>query len=143
MTRFTCFIKLNISKRKSYKKVHELSEICREILSSSIDVGFDLNKIIFITNKTGFVNGEWEIQVDVSRRKFHTEKYKFYDTTQNKIHDVEVFIPYKQLQNESFKFYNSKLTDIPESYTIRSNENRQTARKRLGQREKRNLSGLL
>ena len=143
MTRFTCFIKLNISKRKSYKKVHELSEICREILSSSIDVRFDLNKIIFITNKTGFVNGEWEIQVDISRRKFHTEKYKFYDTTQNKIDDVEVFIPYKQLQNESFKFYNSKLTDIPESYTIRLNENGQTARKRLECCEKRNLSGLL
>lgn len=87
-------------------------------MSSGIDAGFNLDKVIFITDKTGFVNYKLEIQIDKSRRKFHTERYKFYNTTQNKICDVEVYTPYKQLQNEGFELYNLKLTQILKSYTI-------------------------
>ena len=93
-TSFSYFIKLDIILRKNYKKVHELSEICRTILSSSIDPGFIWDKVIFITNKTGFVNEEWEIHIDKSRKRLHTEKYKIYDTTKKRIRDVEVYIPY-------------------------------------------------
>ena len=89
ITSFTCFIKFDITKCKNYKKVHELSKICRTILSSNIDARFNLDKVIFITDKTAFVNGKGEIQINKSRRKFHTEKHKFYDTSQNKIRDVE------------------------------------------------------
>lgn len=39
-TSFSYFVKLDITLPKNYKKVHELLEICRTILSSSIDAGF-------------------------------------------------------------------------------------------------------
>ena len=46
-------------------------------MSSGIDAGSNLDKVIFITNKTGFVKDEREIQIHKSRRKFHTEKLRF------------------------------------------------------------------
>ena len=64
ITSFTCFIKLDITKRKNYKKVHEVSEICRIILSSSFDAPFTLDKVIFIKDKTGFFNKELELKIE-------------------------------------------------------------------------------
>ena len=64
ITSFTCFIKLDITKHKSYNKVHELSEICRNILSSSFDARFMLDKVIFIKDKTGFFKKELELKID-------------------------------------------------------------------------------
>ena len=87
-----CFIKLDITQRKNYKKIHELSEICRNILSSGFDSGFSADKVTFITHKTGFFNEKWELKIDKNRRKFHTDKFKFYDTMQKKICDVEAII---------------------------------------------------
>ena len=99
---------------------------------------------MFITNRDGFVKIELEIHVDKSRRKFHTEKLKFYNTTEKKIRDVEVCAPYKQLRNEGFQFYNSETTDIPQSFTIKLNEHNKIVSQKLEWHEKkRNLSRFL
>ena len=90
-----CFIKLDITQRKNYNKIHELSEMCRNILSSGFDSGFSGDKVTFITHKTGFFNEKWELKIDKNRRKFHTDKFNFYDTMQKKICDVEVYNSYK------------------------------------------------
>ena len=56
---------------------------------------------------------------------------------------MEDFISYKQLQNESFEFYNSKLTQIPKSYIIRLNKSRQIASKRLKCNQKKKIIRLI
>ena len=60
----TYFIKLDIAKRESYKKVDKLSEICRTILSNDVDTRFNLEKVTFITDKGRFSNDEWEIEIN-------------------------------------------------------------------------------
>ena len=115
ITSFTCFIKLDITKRKNYIKIEELLRICITISSSSIDEGFDLGKLFFRTEQKGFNDDEWEIEIDKKKRNLHTEKYKFYNTTDNRVREVEVLIPYKQLETEGFTFLNSKPNDIPKS----------------------------
>ena len=50
ITSFTCFIKLDITKGKNYKKIYELSEICKNVLSSAVDAGIDLDKVLLIND---------------------------------------------------------------------------------------------
>ena len=47
-------------KQKNYKIIPELSEICRNSSLSSISAGFNLDKVTFITDKTGLFNKQWE-----------------------------------------------------------------------------------
>ena len=60
ITSFTYFVKLDITKHKNYKIIPELSEICRNSSLSSISAGFNLDKVTFITDKTGLFNKQWE-----------------------------------------------------------------------------------
>ena len=74
ITSFTCFIKLDITKRKNYKSNEELSRICRTILVGSIDVRYILEKIFFRTDNKGFNDDEQELEIDKRRRNLYTEK---------------------------------------------------------------------
>ena len=44
--------------------------------------------------------------------------------------NVEVYNPYKQLQNEGFDFYNFNSNDIPKYYTVRLKKNCQKKKKK-------------
>ena len=139
ITSFTCFLKLDITKNKNYKKIHEPSEICRNILSSSFDAGFTLDKVIFITDKSRFFDEEWKLKIDKNRKKFHTDNFKFYDSTEKKNRNVEVYNPYKQLQNEGFDFCDFNSNDVPEYYTVRLNDTDKLISKKLKCQKKRNI----
>ena len=51
--------------------------------------------------------------------------------------NVEVYNPYKQLQNEGFDFYNFNSNDIPKYYTVRLNDTDKLISKRLKWRKKK------
>ena len=112
-------------------------------MSSSFDAGFYLDKVIFITDKTGFFNEEWELKIDKTRRTFHTDKFKFYDITEKKNRNVEVCNPYKHLQNEGFKFSNFNSNDIPEYYAGRLSDTDKLISRKLKWKKKRNILSLL
>ena len=128
---------MTFTKRKNYKKNHELSEIYRNILSSSFDAGFYLDKVIFITDKTGFFNEERKLKIDKTKRTFYTDKFKFYDITEKKNRNVEVYNPYKQLQNEGFKFSNINSNDIPEYYAVRLSDTDKLISRKLKWKKKK------
>lgn len=90
------FYKTWYTKRKNYKKVEELSQICRAILSTNIDVGFSLEEVIFITDKHGFINDKWELEIDKKKQE------NFYNITEQRFREIKAFVPYKQLQSEDF-----------------------------------------
>ena len=60
------------------------------------------------------------------RRNLHTVKQNFYDTSESKIQEVEVFVPYKQLETDGSRFLNSKPNGIPKSYMVKLLSNNQT-----------------
>ena len=51
--------------------------------------------------------------------------------------NVEVYNPYKQLQNEGFDFYNFNSNDIPKYYTVRLNDTDKLISKKLKWRKKK------
>ena len=51
--------------------------------------------------------------------------------------NVEVYNPYKQLQNEGFDFYNFNSNDIPKCYTVRLNDTDKLISKKLKWRKKK------
>ena len=51
--------------------------------------------------------------------------------------NVEVYNPYKQLQNEGFDFYNFNSNDIPNYYTVRLNDTDKLISKKLKWRKKK------
>ena len=81
ITSFTCFIKLDMTKRKNYKKNW-----------STFDEGFNLEKVFLRTDDKGLNDDEWEPETDKKRRNLYTEQYKYYDSTENRIQEVEVFV---------------------------------------------------
>ena len=112
-------------------------------MSSSFDAGFYLDKVIFITDKTGFFNEEWELKIDKTRRTFHTDKFKFYDITEKKNRNVEVCNPYKQLQNEGFKFSNFNSNDIPEYYAVRLSDTDKLVSRKLKWKKKEYIKPII
>ena len=54
-----------------------------------------------------------------------------------KYRNVEVYNPYKQLQNEGFDFYNFNSNDIPKYYTVRLNDTDKLISKKLKWRKKK------
>ena len=51
--------------------------------------------------------------------------------------NVEVYNPYKQLQNEGFDFYNFNSNDIPKYYTVRLNDTDKLISKKLKWQKKK------
>ena len=52
---------------------------------------------------------------------------------------MEVYNPYKQLQNEGFDFCDFNSNDIPEYYTVRLNDTDKLISKKLKYQKKRNI----
>ena len=49
--------------------MNKLSRICRKVLSNGADAECNLEKVIFITDNSGFVNNEWKIEISKKRKK--------------------------------------------------------------------------
>lgn len=89
---------------KRLQKIDDLLKICRTILATDIDEGFNLNIIHYKTETQGHRESDKEFAIVKNKRKFYTKKCKFYDVFRKKIRDVEVYVPYKQFVSECFKF---------------------------------------
>ena len=72
-------------------------------------------------------------------RKFYTEKYNFYDTTENRILDVELYVPYRKLKSEGLEFCNAKPNDKPKIYSVKLTEINQNILKTLEWRNNRDI----
>ena len=85
---------------KKHMKIQKLPQIFKAIIDKGIDVGFNLNKISYITDTRGWKEIEKTINIVKTRRKLYTNKTQFYDTDEKKNKTVSLYSPYKHFISE-------------------------------------------
>ena len=85
-----------ISMDWKYKIIQKLSEICDKILNKGPDTSFNLNNNNYITDMLVWKDVVKTLDIVKTKRKYQSNRFKFYDTDERKIRNIDVYSPYKQ-----------------------------------------------